>query len=242
MRALLLVTLLACRSSSSVNDLPPEAWGTTDYVAAGLPSIDHTWTIDEHEAAGAALAKAVEGHRERLPHLGGAKSGAVFARIAEPTPTARDVVLDPKTDFIVHARRFETTNLISKLYTVDPLAAATADYLALYGVLLHETVELDRTADPFLALYPAGDPTREARLGGLATMRRGWGEMLLGGLMICADIRVAEPVRIALAKQIAAVLPVVFAKLEPTAQQSIRGQLTTLRSSTAFAAVLPAQP
>lgn len=218
MRALILVALLACGSSKSANDLPPEAWGVEDYAKAGIPAIDHAWTIDEHEAAAAALVKAAEGHPERLPRLQGAKSGPVFARIVE----ARG-----DDEFVAHARRFEAGNQISKLYMVNEMAAVNAEYLAIMGAMLREAAMLETGGEAFLASF-GDDPSVPARRDGLRKMRSGWGQMLLGGVMILADVRVAEAARLAFAADLRAVFPTIYPKLQPSDQALIRSQLSRL--------------
>jgi hypothetical protein len=228
-RALILsvaLALAAC-STNKANQLPAEAWSVDDYVKAGVPAPDHTWSPDEHEAALAALARETKGHRDRLPHKDGPKSGAVFARIAEqpagPSPGA-----DATQTFMVHGRRFEATNQISKLYTVDEWQTATPEFVALTGVMLREAAILMVAAPAFLATFPADDPTRPAREDGLAKMRSGWGTMLLGGLLLCADTRIAEPARISLARDLRTVFDGLYASAEPATQELIRKQLAQL--------------
>lgn len=241
MRALALVVLIAC--SSKTNELAPETWGTDDYVKAGVPASDHVWSLDEHEAAAVALATLSTGHRERLPHQAGARSGAVFARMIERADIT-DVLPDPPTAFLFHMRRYEAANAMSKLYIVDAYQAVTAEYLALVNVILLETVELDRGTDRFLASFGADDPKREARLGGVRKMHQGWGGMLLGGVLILADRRVPEPARITFAKQLSPPLQALFSRVEPDTQKMIREQLGALHAnaSTALRPALPRVP
>lgn len=226
MRALALVALIAC-SSAKTNELAAETWGTEDYAKAGMPASDHVWSIDEHEAAAAALATLSAGHRERLPHLAGRRSGAVFARIIERVDIT-DVLPNAETAFPLHMRRLDAANAISKLYIVDPMQPTTAEYCALINLILLEAVDLDVVAKPFIDSFGPDDPKREVRLSGLQQMYRGYGEMLLGNAMTLADPRVPEPTRIAFAKQVGPATKTLLSRLEPDAQKKINDQIEAL--------------
>jgi hypothetical protein len=228
--------LAACSTSKSANDLPAESWGAAEYAKAGLPAADHTWTIAEHQTAVDVLAKETAGHRDRLPHRGGAKSGAVFERIVEPTGSA--------DEFVVHADRFDLLNQMSKLYIASEMAGASAEYYAITGRLLHEARALDGGADAFLAGFAADDPTRPTREAGFAKMRSGWSTMLLGSLMMVSDIRAPESARIGLSKDLAAVLPAMYPRAEAGTKQMIKEQLDKMHDlfkSGALKDALPAR-
>ncbi len=211
----------ACAKSKSPNELPAETWGEADYVKAGLPAVDHPWTDAELKGAVDVLSKETTGHRERLPHRGGAKSGAVFERLVEAPPAASD----PTQAYVAHADRFDVLNKISKLYVASEMASASAEYYAITGRLLHEAQALELGAEAFLATFSADDPTRPTREAGFAKMRSGWSTMLLGGLMMVSDVRAPESARIALSKDLAAVLPTMYPRSEPGTKQMIQEQL-----------------
>lgn len=219
-------SLGAC-SSNKANQLPAEAWSMDDYVKAGVPALDHPWTVDDHEIASTVLLKETQGHRNRLPHKEGAKSGALFARIAEP-PAAPVEGAPPDQTFILHARRFEAANEISKLYTVDAFQTANAEYAALTGVLLHEAAILMVAGPAFLATFPPDDPSRPAREEGLAKMRTGWGQMLLGAVAMCGDTRIPEPTRVTLARDVRSVWEQLYPTSPSDLQAPIKKQLATL--------------
>ncbi len=225
MRTLALIVLIACGSSG--NKLPAETWGSEDYLKAGVPASDHVWSIDEHETAVSALRTLSAGHRERLPRLGGPRSGAVFARVIERVDIT-DVLPDPRTSFLFHMRRFEAANTISKLYILDALATTPPEYRALIHLILLEAVDLDRIATPFIDSFGPDDPKREARLSGLRQMEQGYGEMLHGSVLTLADRRLPEPERIAFAKQVAPAMKALLGRLEPDTQTKINAQVEAL--------------
>lgn len=215
----------ACATSKSPNELPAESWGEADYVKAGLPAVDHPWTVAELKAAVAVLASATTGHRDRLPHRGGAKSGAVFERLVEAPAAAAD----PAQAYIAHAERFDVLNQISKLYVASEMASANAEYYAITGRLLREALALELGAEAFLATFPADDPTRPTREAGFAQMRSGWSTMLLGSLMMVSDVRGPEAARIGLSQDLAAVLPTMYPRSEPGTKQMIKDQLDRMQ-------------
>lgn len=215
------VALAACSKSKSPNDLPAESWGEAEYVKAGLPAADHTWTAAELKVAVDVLSKETTGHRDRLPHRGGVKSGAVFERLVEGPSAAAD----PAQAYIAHAERFDVINQISKLYVASEMASASAEYYAITGRLLREAMALEVGAEAFLATIPADDPTRPTREAGFAKMRSGWSTMLLGGLMMVSDVRAPEAARIDLSKDLTAVLPTMYPRSEPGTKQMIKEQL-----------------
>jgi hypothetical protein len=241
MRALIAIvvacSLGACSSrAKSPNDLPAEAWSTADYVKAGVPAPDHTWSMAEHKTALDVLTKETTGHRERLPHRGGAKSGAVFERIVEPSPAGDEL--------IVHAERFEVLNQVSKLYVADEKAVGATESYAITGRLLHEALALEVSAEAFLATFAADDPTRAAREAGFAKMREGWSEMLLGCLMMVSDYRAPEAAAVGLSRDLAAVLPTLYPRAEPGTKAKIKAQLDQMHrvfKDGALKAALPAR-
>jgi hypothetical protein len=222
---LALVFTIACKADHrSVNDLPAETWTVADYTKAGVPAPDHAWSLDELQQAVNALATATQGHRERLPHQDGTMSGPVFAKLVEATPVDGTV----SERFGAHGARYEAMNQLSKLYMVDATAAVTPEWLALIGNVLQESAALQVDVAEFLASFGPDDPKHDVRVDGVATMRRGWGQMLEGGLMMLADLRVAMPVRVRFARVLRRVFPVLIPALLPEQQTAIQGRLKKL--------------
>jgi hypothetical protein len=220
-RILIICALVACSTAKSPNDLPAESWESADYVKAGMPAVDHAWSVEDLKTTLEVLTKETGGHRDRLPHRSGGKSSAVFSRIIE----APEAIADPVQAYGAHAERFDVLNEISKLYMVSEMAAASPEYYALIGRMLHEAMALDSGADGFLATIAADDPSRPARIEGLQKMRSGYSTMLLGGLMMVSDIRAPEAARIGLSRDLAAVLPSMYPHAEAGTKQMIKEQL-----------------
>lgn len=223
-RVLVLAMLLACSQPKS-NQLPPEAWGVGDYASAGL-AIDKPWSAADHVHAAEVLKEQATGHRDRLPRYRGAKSGAVFAKLVEPLPPDADQPLAAR--FAAHVQRGDAANQLSHLYAENEWAPPTREWVELMGVALREAAILAPLADPFLASFGPEDPSRQVRLDGLAKMKRGYGMMMLGGLMVGGDTRVPEEIRIAMVDHVAAALPVLFPITPAETQGQIREQAKKL--------------
>ncbi|CAN5476621.1 hypothetical protein BH11MYX1_BH11MYX1_27990 [soil metagenome] len=219
-RALVLVVTFSC--GKPTNALPTETWGITDFANAGL-HIDKPWTPDNFTTAATVLKAQCTGHRDRLPHFHGQKSGEVFAKLLTPLP---DDHAAPVTErFKAHMLRGEALNAISKLYLEDMLAAPSREFIEVMGSYLGEAAALATTADPFLASFGPDDPKHQTRLDGLAKMKHGDGLMMQGGLLVAEDARVPEDDRLAMLAYVTAVLPTLFPHAEPEVQQTIRDNL-----------------
>jgi hypothetical protein len=212
-----LVWLVGC-GSPRANDLPAETWGVAEFAQAGL-RIDKPWRPEDLTAAAAVL----DAHRDRLPHFHGARSGEVFAKLVTPLP---DDGAAPVTErFHAHMLRGEALNAISKLYLENLLAKPPREFIEVMGAYLGEAAELARLAEPFLATFGPDDPKHQARLDGLAQMKRGYGQMLLGGLLVAEDARVPEADRLAMLGYVTTALPTLLPATEPAVQQRIRDNL-----------------
>jgi len=213
--------LAACAKDKSPNELPAESWGEADYTKAGLPASDHSWTNAELKTCVDVLGKETTGHRDRLPHRGGSKSGAVFERIVEVPASAGG----PSAAYLAHPEPFDFLTPISKLYVSSDMASANVEFYAITGRLVREAHVLEQGAEAFLAQFAADDPSRPSREAGFAKMRSGWSTMMLGGLLMVSDVRAPEPARISLSKDLAAVLPVMYPRAEAGTKQMIKEQL-----------------
>jgi hypothetical protein len=223
-RAFLLLVLFACANQKS-NELPPEAWGVPDYAGAGL-HIDEPWTAVDFVHAATVLEQVSAGHRERLPRYRGVKSGVVFAKLLEPLAPDEDQPLAIR--FGAHAERAEAANQTSKLYVENAYAVPTREWIELMGVVLREATMLTSNSDAFIASFGSDDPKREVRLQGVAKMKIGYGTMLLGGLIVAGDTRVAAADRVAMVKHVSAALPVLFPVAPRETQAQIREQAKSL--------------
>jgi len=229
-------------SQAKTNALPAEAWGTEDYAHAGL-LIDKPWTADNYTTATLVLQQESAGHRERLPHFHGATSGAVFAKLLTDLPD--DPSQPVKDRFIAHATRFDAMKEIAKLYMPNVYQPPTREWIELMGATLHEGVVLATIGDAFLASFGSDDPKHEARLEGLAEMKRGYGAMLFGSLLVADQLLVSADDRVAMLAHVTAALPTLFPLVSADTQKQIRDtiakQVAAFPAGTLHDAIVAAQ-
>jgi hypothetical protein len=205
---------------------PGDGWTTAQWTAAGVPDPKRAWTPDELKAAVEVIKKSVGEDAHRLPKFHGANGGELFSRVtAAPT-------LDPKAEvraaFGAAFTTEEAHRAFSTLYQPDGLTAPTREFVESFGSVYDDDARLLPLCDPFIATFGSDDPTVPARRGGLQKMLQGTGQMIVGGIMVAADLRVAEADRVALLGYIGHVLPVSFAGLSPDDQATIRANLGKL--------------
>jgi len=225
MRAWLLVVLLACGARGA----PPEAWGTADYVAAGVPDPGHAWSNAELVKAGTAITAAADGHEDRLPRYRGARSGAVFARLIEAP--ADDATRPVALRLGEQLARYQTLNDVQKRY-LHGLATPSREQIELAGALLHESVTMMALVDPFLATFSADDPSLETRRNGLATFRRGSADLLYGAVMVADDRRPPTEDRVAMLRHVAETIGPLWPALPVPRRDEIRAYLVKLSEAT----------
>ena len=221
-RYLVLAWLVIACGGGETNRLPPEAWGSADYAAAGL-RVDHPWTSQDDVTAAQVLETVTAGHRERLPRFHGEKSGAVFASLVADLPDAPAEPIQQR--FGEHAMRIGALTTLAKLYLPNQLDTPPREWIELVGATLREAVVLERDADAFIASFGSDDPSHATRLAGLAQMSSGYGSMLVGGLLVADQVHVPEGDRVAMLEYVTAALPVLFPRANPDTQHQIRDVL-----------------
>jgi len=216
---------LACCSRHA----PPEAWGTSDYVAAGVPDPGHPWTSAEIAKASDAIAQASTDHADRLPRYNGARSGKVFASLVA-TP-ADDPAEPPTAKLGAHLARFQALDKVSKLY-LRGLLPPTRDQIELFDALLHEAVALDALSAAFLASFAADDPSLPARRAGLEKFHTGVAGMLLGSVMVADNRGVPDEDRLVVLRYLADTAPSLLPNIPAARQDEIRSYVAKLADAT----------
>jgi hypothetical protein len=217
--------VLACGS----HDARAEAWGTSDYVAAGVPDPAGAWSSAKLKTAVDAIDQAAAGHPERLPRYRGAKSGAVFAKLLD---RPRDDFSAPVTARLgMHLERFEAFNKASKLYA-NGLGPPPREQIELFSALLHEAVAIGDLSGPFLATFSRDDPSLPTRRQGLVTFREGVGGMLLGSVMVADNQQVPDADRLVVFGYLADTAPALLPPLPAKVQESVRTYIDKLAAAT----------
>ena len=233
MRWLLVMAILfACgvpAARAETGDAKADAWGTKDYVAAGVPDPVHAWSPPELGKAVDAIAQAAADHAERLPRYRGAKSGKVFARLIEVPPEDMSVPVPDR--MIAHLQRYEAMNKASKWYA-NGLGPPPREQIELFAVLLHESVVLTGLVGPFMATFARDDPSLPVRREGLLKFREGVAGMLLGSAMIADNLKVPDADRLVVFRYLEDTAPSLLPTLSAEQQAPFRSYIGRLAAAT----------
>jgi len=208
--------LAACHRSES---LPPEAWTVSDYASAGL-DIAKPWTADDHAKAQRTLAAVTRDHRERLPRFNGVRSGAVFAKLLEDPPDDMSSPVDAR--LLAHLARFDALKETASLYSTDALAPPPREWIELMGHDLVQAAVLEHDADAFIASLGPDDPKHAVRIAEQEKMSSGFATMIVGGLLVADQLRLAEDDRVTMLGYVTTALPAIFPRATPEQQVQIR--------------------
>jgi hypothetical protein len=232
--ALVLLTLGAsgCSNSSTTPNQPTggesadvpvsgdESLTSEDYLRLGLPAQDRDWSGDDMvQAANALTALAQKGHRQ-LPRYKSDRSGEVFARLTSP----QNLELFRDRTFPLGVRLpqaliyVQASNQIFKLYLAGFVKKDVhgGDLLELLGGQLRTCAVLVELVDEFAPTIAKDDPKYEARMQGLAQMKRGLASVVAGGLQTLterANYRKSELVKLIGCMQ--ETFPRIFPQLPP---------------------------
>jgi hypothetical protein len=218
------VLMLDARSASA------EEWGTRDYVAASVPDPGRPWSSAELQQAVDAIARAAADHLERLPRHHSARSGPVFARLIEERPDEQTAPIGIR--IAAHGERFGALGQAFKLYGDGVSRPPVREQIELTHAMLREAMAIGALSDPFLATFRADDPSLAVRRDGLAKLYVGVGEILLGSILVSADLRVPQADRLVLLRYVADAALSLFPKVPAKLQESIRTTLAKLIEGT----------
>jgi hypothetical protein len=218
----LVIGLLVVASSVARAD---GEWTDKDYVAAGVPALDHRWNNAE-------LVKAVEtitSNTGHLPHYKGA-GHATFARIIEAKLEDRKTSVNER--FAWHLERLKALDDLAKLYVPNSVVDSR-EMAELLGGVIVEAQGLQALTKAVVASFGPNDPQHEARMQGIATMRNGWTSMFVGTLQFASDTRVSEADRRLLVSYVERALPTVMHELDAADTKQVRDQLETTMTTVA---------
>jgi hypothetical protein len=215
--------------------LPDKSLSVAEYVRLGMPSPDKVWSESEMRSAKKVIDSLATENPSQLPRYDSERSGSVFARI-----TARDnseIYRDRSIPIQTRLSRFgdyrEDLSSIWKKYTfalggshVDDI-----DHVELTGAVLRAIVLGDDQADEFLATFEKTDPTYPVRLDGLTKMRRSYGTILNGALVMLASTDKCRPFASArLLSHLQESAPVLLSRLAPEIRSQLIDRLKRIQS------------
>jgi hypothetical protein len=162
-----------------------------DYIAAGMPAHDRTWSSADMEKAFKVLQEVAKDKR-CLPRYGSDRSGKLFDRIT----SERNLILyhDPSipltTRFPTYAQYTEALNGISKLYG-SVTATDTGfgpDMVEIMGAGLRSVRTCLKLVDEKVETFDKSDPRHAARMAALEQMKRGMATMIAGCLQTVDEL------------------------------------------------------
>jgi hypothetical protein len=205
-------------------------WGTSDYVAAGVPDLARPWSTAEIRKAVDAITRASAGHPERLPRHRSASSGAVFAKLLELPPQDRTASVDAQV--VAHFERYRALADAGDLYGAVARQAMPREWIELYGAVLHEAVALEQLSGPFIAALAPGDSRLPERRAMVAKLHASTGKMLMLQLVVAIGDNVAVAERIAALHNLTDTAPAMLAVIEPRFAHALRNDVKTLAGAT----------
>jgi hypothetical protein len=162
-----------------------------EYRQAGVPDAHRRWSAADMAAALRGLTAASEKGTGRLPTLGSARSGALFARLIalenlEPyrkTDTPLDQRMGPALDFQ------DAANGVFRLYLSRGAVEGgyRREVVELTGLTLHTAVVLRGLVRELLPTLKKDDPTYLTRMQGLQQARNGLATSMTGALGMLYD-------------------------------------------------------
>lgn len=205
-------------------------WGTRDYVAAGVPDLGQPWSTADLRKAVDAITRAVAGHPERLPRYHSPSSGAVFAKLLEPTPLDRTATVDAQVT--AHFERYRPLVDASTWYRAIAKKSMPHEWLELTNIILHEAVAMEQLSGPFLAALAPGDSRLPDRRAMVAKLRDGTGLMLMMQLVVAIGDNVAVPERIAALHNLTETAPTMLPVIPAKFAHVLRGDVPKLAGAT----------
>jgi hypothetical protein len=205
------------------------AWSVADYVKAGVPDPDHTWSAQELARAATVIVREAASHPERLPGYRSARSGAVFARLVEVPPD------DPAQPIAARVKdgldRFKALGSLTRPYGLTIHGTPSRDAIELAGAMLRSQAVLMHLTEAFLDSL-GSDGRTAARMAGYRRLQGDVAAMATGVLTLVEQAGVAIDDRRAMVQHVAAVLPSTFPHFIPEHQRAARDQIAALVNAT----------
>lgn len=168
-----------------------------DYIKAGVPSHDRTWSGDDMRRAADALTKIAKSNAANLPRYAETRSGALFARLVADDNLDlfrnRSIPIDQRLPNASQLMR--STNQILKVY----LAASTrqaiggSELVELMGAQLRISSVLFKMVSEMLPTLDKKDASYQVRMNGLKQMKDGVASVVFGCLQTLTESHSYQP-------------------------------------------------
>ena len=232
------------KARTSAASIPPSRVGITpseedhslsvgEYIARGMPTLEREWVAQDFEDAAQVLKRLAQEDSSRLPRFESVKSGALFARFANPEnlTVLRDRSLPIKMRVGLLDEYLTGMKTILRVY-IDALMRGQPtdrEVIRMMGVLTRLTRLTYPLMYEFTATLPPDDPKMEARRAGIQQMREGTATMLQGWLLTLTErSHYRKEELLILCGYLKDDLPALFPELLPEAQTQVRNKLRQL--------------
>lgn len=211
-----------------------------EYLSAGVPAVDRTWSGDDMQRASKALSALAQ--QGKLPRYGSARSGLVFARMtaAENLDMVRDTTASSNVDPTL--AYFTATNDLLQVYLAGFQKDQIGDteLVELMGFEFRTAVLLlDMVARSQRSLKPT-DGNYQQAMNGVARMKNGLAMVAAGSITTLGErtsFRTSE--RLRLLGYMKETFPAMLAPLSPDARAEVLTRLEGMAADTALAPLRP---
>lgn len=197
-------------------------------LPAGLPAMDRAWTSTDYVRAVAVIAALPN---EQLPRSSSESGAQLIARLTDPALLAdcgdTTAPVLGRMDSCLPIGRPASALFQRYIAAADVDRALADDALELSGFLLLYTDMANKLSHEFMPTIDPADPTYQRRLVGVAQMRRGMANMLLGGAMALQDrSRFSEAARVEYAAKLGRAFQYMAPDLSARARVQVAAQFT----------------
>ena len=185
--------------NSTINKPPPSglrpitdrSLTLDEYIEAGVPAHDRTWSGDDMARAANILIAIAQKDGGQLPRYQSRKSGAAFKRITanDNLDLYRNRSLPLEQRMPDALNYMQSSNQILKLYLAafNQHAVGDGELVELAGTQLRVSVVMFTLVDEFLPTLDKDDPTYPVRMDGLRRMKNGLASVVAGSLQTLTE-------------------------------------------------------
>ncbi|WP_166831043.1 kinetochore Spc7 family protein [Thalassoroseus pseudoceratinae] len=167
---------------------------TAEYIDAGMPSPERTWTGNDLARAANVLSSIYQTNPQALPKFQNDKSGEVFAKLvsAENLEFHHNASLPLPQRINDAFALLQAIGQITKLYLTahNQGYVEGSEFVEFAGFQLRTVVVISELVDEFVPTLDANDPDYGVRMQGLEQMRSGLATVVAGSLLSLTETSV----------------------------------------------------
>ncbi len=200
-----------------------------DYIAAGMPAYDRTWSGADMEKALKVLQEVAK-DRNLLPRYGSDRSGKLFDRIVSEDNLRlyQDPAIPFSTRFSMYAQYTEAINGITKMYV--SVASTDANFAPDFAEIAGAGLRTIRTGltltDQKLATFDRSHPQYAAAMAAAERGKRGMATVVAGCFQMLEELPGSQSqTRKRLVAHLQATLPDIMPRLPPGSRAEFKLRL-----------------